>query len=872
MTQGRRSERNDFTGRTRTRAPKRSVLIIDRVARWVITLGGIGSIAAVSLVGLFLFYVVVPLFLPPRLPRLDARPASDVVSRAVDLGVNEYRTMVWSMHRDGMIIVRRLADGTVLKRIGVPDAERLTCWSFGNGNDHCAFGYSDGSIRIGTLGFSTAYLDEDTLPAELRDLAVDQPAALREGIVERTPEHQFRFQSLALDLGDPLPLSAAPITLLDQSLGNRGVVFAALDAAGSLHVRELRERTNLLTGKKTVTSVGKEVDLRAAGLFAEDRPAPRDLLLTGLGDNALLAWSDGRLLRVDTSDPSAPAVAEDLDIVPEAGHRITALGFMLGKSSLICGDDLGKVRVWFRVKTDELERPDGTSLVMAHELDTAGSPVTALTSSQRTRMIAAGFADGTVALYQVTNDRRLARVPAADDGEPVEQVVLAPRNDLLLALAGGQTIQWAVDTKYPEINAKALFGKVWYEGYDAPAYVWQSSAATDSFEPKYSLTPLIFGTLKATLYSLLIGLPLAWFAAISTSEFVSARTKARVKPTIELMASLPSVVLGFLAALVFAPFLAQWVPAALTAVVTVPLCFLLGAYFWQLLPREKALRVGWAKLPLVALALPLGIVVAWRLGPAVESHLFAGDMLAWLDGQIGSGMGGWLFLLLPLSAVVVFFVQIQIVDTWLRAPRWRWTRARFALVDLGRFVLGVAAALGLAFGISWLLAAAGLDPRGTFVDTYVQRNALVVGVVMGFAIIPIIYTISEDALSAVPNHLRAASLGAGATQWQTAIRVVIPPATSGLFSAMMIGLGRAVGETMIVLMAAGNTPIMEWNIFNGFRTLSANIAVELPEAVQNSTHYRTLFLAALTLFVMTFILNTVAEAVRIRFRKKSLEL
>ena len=85
---------------------------------------------------------------------------------------------------------------------------------------------------------------------------------------------------------------------------------------------------------------------------------------------------------------------------------------------------------------------------------------------------------------------------------------------------------------------------------------------------------------------------------------------------------------------------------------------------------------------------------------------------------------------------------------------------------------------------------------------------------------------------------------------------------SGLFSAVMIGLGRAVGETMIVLMAAGNTPILDWNIFNGFRTLSANIAVELPEAVRNSTHYRTLFLAALVLFVMTFVLNTVAEIVR----------
>ncbi len=91
---------------------------------------------------------------------------------------------------------------------------------------------------------------------------------------------------------------------------------------------------------------------------------------------------------------------------------------------------------------------------------------------------------------------------------------------------------------------------------------------------------------------------------------------------------------------------------------------------------------------------------------------------------------------------------------------------------------------------------------------------------------------------------RSASLGAGATPWQTAVRVIIPTAMSGLFSAVMVGLGRAVGETMIVLMAAGNTPIMDWNIFNGFQTLSASIATELPEAVQGSAHYRTLFVAA----------------------------
>jgi phosphate transport system permease protein len=176
----------------------------------------------------------------------------------------------------------------------------------------------------------------------------------------------------------------------------------------------------------------------------------------------------------------------------------------------------------------------------------------------------------------------------------------------------------------------------------------------------------------------------------------------------------------------------------------------------------------------------------------------------------------------------------------------------------------------LAAGL--LLEAAGLDPRDSLFGSYDTRNALVVGFVMGFAIIPIIFTLAEDALGEVPSHLREASLGAGATPWQTALRVVVPTAMSGLFSAVMIGLGRAVGETMIVLMAAGSTPILEFNIFNGFRTLSANIATELPEAVHGSAHYRTLFLAALTLFGMTFVLNSVAETVRRHFRKKAVSL
>lgn len=200
--------------------------------------------------------------------------------------------------------------------------------------------------------------------------------------------------------------------------------------------------------------------------------------------------------------------------------------------------------------------------------------------------------------------------------------------------------------------------------------------------------------------------------------------------------------------------------------------------------------------------------------------------------------GAEIFVLIP---VLIFAIQLSL---WLNHPL-------ESLLFGGDFK-------------AWLFEVAGMR--------YDQRNAMVVGFAMGFAVIPMIFTISEDALSNVPQHLISGSLALGATQWQTAIGMVLPTASPGIFSAIMIGFGRAVGETMIVLMATGNTPVMEWSIFNGFRTLSANIAVEIPEAPYGGTLYRILFLASLLLFFSTFLVNTVAELVRMRLRRKYSQL
>jgi phosphate transport system permease protein len=846
----------------RNRRTRWAVRFADRLAAVCISIGGVGTILAVSAVFLFLVSVVVPLF-----TRGKAEPAASVVldsadraRRAFFVGTDEYRVAGWTLDSDGVVRVFRADNGESIDTLRVAAADSLTAASFDVASRSFALGMVDGTIRFGRVVFRSDFPDASSLPEEAATLAAGATLVVDGAIVERTSNGAFRRQAPSAPIDVVLPSAVrGAVRRLDHITMGSGYLFAAVGESDTVVVCHVGRSDNEFTGEVSLT-------MHRGVIPPEVGASPDHVLVAEAGSIVYVVDETGRATLWDTRDVASPSRVASANLL-DAGRRVTAIAPLLGRTTILAGADDGTVSAWFRYG-----RGGDAAIELANpqRFDGDGAPVTTLVASARERVFLAGYGDGRVRILQATSGKRIVDFEAGDT--PVMAAAFAPKSDGLVLLDGGGIRAYDLDLKHPEVTPRALFRPVWYEGYPRAEHVWQSSAGTDDFEPKLGMWPLVFGTLKATFYSLLFGVPLALLAAIFTSEFVSPGARPRLKTLIESMASLPSVVLGFLAALVIAPFVQRVVPSVMVGFVMIPAGLLTTAYAWQLLPQTFARRLDRFRLWIALAVVPVAVLISAIVGPWVERAFFTGDLMGWLAGGEGSTFGGWLILALPVSAFAAVFLVGRLTGSAIRDIAARSTRSRIASIDFARFALGVVLTLCFASMFAWLLSAAGADPRGGFMGTYVQRNALVVGFVMGFAIIPIIYTIAEDALSAVPDHLRAASLGAGATPWQTAIRIVLPTAMSGLFSAIMIGLGRAVGETMIVLMAAGNTPVLEMNAFSGFRTLSANIAVELPEAVRNSSHYRTLFLAALLLFFITFLINTVAEIVRMRFRKRSAQL
>ena len=867
-----------FTGRSRRRTTHPWVKAGDRMARILITLGGIGTIVAVLLVGVFLLAVALPLFRPARMRLAHAAPLAHDPGGAACMGADESGAVAWLLDSSG-IRVFGTADGVPLLERSAADCglTGATAIRVLSGGLQAVVGYRDGSFRTGRIGLESTFLAAADLPPELGPLDRGSARACRDTVIVHHAGGQYGSLRLVTEFaGQPSTGLGGPVVDVDITPLAGGPLVAALDDKGGVRVETVASRRNLLTDEMVTVASGATIDAADSG--AASAPG-RYVRVSELGDQLFVIAADGSTRRYEIRSIESPRLMETFDAAPGAAG-VAAVGRLFGGNALAVADGAGGVRIFFATRGTDAKAADGLQMVAAQNFPpsrrSAGAvPVTAIAASPRSRLFAVADAAGTIRLLQPTTGATVLETNASSPqslGNPAGLLVIAPRENRLLAADAARVCGWSFDAGYPEVSFRSLFGRVWYENYPAAVHAWETTGH-ESFEPKFGLVPLIFGTLKATLYSMLFATPIALLAAIYSSQFMHPSWRSIVKPTIEMMASLPSVVLGFIAGLIFAPLVEPALMTVIAGFFAVPLTLLAGAHAWQFLPAGWRGRLGPWRFPVIAVAaLPMGAAAAWAAAPIAERLLFQGDFRAWLDGRGGSGFGGWALALLPLAGVAATILMGWFVNPWLRRKSGHWSQRRAAVVSLVKFVAGVAIAGAIAVAAAMFLDALRLDTRGGLFGTYVQRNAMIVAIGMSFAIIPLVFTIADDALSSVPDHLRSASLGAGATPWQTAVRVIMPAAASGLFSAVMIGLGRAVGETMIVLMAAGNTPLIGWNLFNGFQTLSAGIATELPEAARGSAHYRVLFLAALTLFAMTFVVNTAAEIVRQRFRRRAHDL
>ncbi|HEX7061838.1 MAG TPA: ABC transporter permease subunit [Woeseiaceae bacterium] len=734
--------------RRRLRAAK------DAAARIVVTFGGIAVIVAIVLIFFYLLQVVLPLFRPASMQAGEAYAMPGPAGQTLHLALEERGVIAARYTATGDVIFFRTADGSVVGRDDlVPDPATATALGVSDmANGEVVIGLDDGRILIVRAEYSTRYTGG-------------------ERVIEPGIEYPLGPEPITVDE------RRRSVSAVSARVGRDEVRIASVLADGTVVLTRVELDTSFLTGETTVAEADSHE--LAAPFIGDELPAYALLdptqewlyLATGSGDATVLRRRGEDYV-----------VNERLRLT-EPGQRLTALEFLTGGISLLAGTDRGRILQWFPVRDADNEY----RLQRIRSFAGPASPVVAIAPEHRRKGFAAAHADGTLGIYYTTSARTLIERRVSD--VPPAKLAFAPRADRVLGAARGQLLQWHVDNEHPEISWSALWGRIWYESYPEPDYVWQSSSASNDSEPKFSLLPLSFGTLKAAFYAMLVALPLAIAGAIFTAYFMRPAMRRLVKPTIEIMEALPTVILGFLAGLWLAPLLEAHLAALFLLLAFVPAGTLLAGWLWNRLPA----RLRGAAPPGVEpalLVLPVLVFgwLAFALGQLLESVFFGGNLPHWLSGTLG--------------------------------------------ID------------------------------------YSQRNSLVVGVAMGFAVIPVIFSMAEDAVFGVPKHLSNGSLALGATPWQTLVRVVLPTASPGIFSAVMIGFGRAVGETMIVLMATGNTPVMDWNIFEGMRTLSANIAVEMPESEVGSTHYRVLFLAGLVLFLLTFLLNTGAEVIRQRLRRK----
>jgi phosphate transport system permease protein len=600
----------------RERRARRSVIIADRIADRVITIGGILVIIAVLGILVFLVAEVVPLFRGGNVTSTHAYSVAGLPGRIVGISMDEYKTAALVLAEDGRTSMFHARTGTPLESPAFDlRGKKISAAASTIDRNDLALGFEDGTVRFGTIRFQTEILSPQEIPGDLRKLD-ERDRTDGRAVYSTVPGNQVRKATAELKLEEPIVVSPSgrPVVAMDYRKGgeaerqNRALV--AVDDQGGVTLNLAETKMNLFTGEKRAEV--KTVQLPSL----PEGSKVQSVLLNDNADEVYVMERGGTVYRYNTSNPDAPILAETAHPLPP-GVELTAAGLLLGTHSLVLGGSDGSLGIFFLLDQPGAGSQDGQALVQTREFSSSGAPVVRFEPSLRGKGFAVVDASGAIRLLHGTSQKTILRFVEEGISGRNREILLAPRFDGLLALdRSGRASLWEFSVPHPETTWRTLFGKVWYEGHPEPTYTWQSSAATEVFEPKLSLVPLIFGTIKAAVYSLLFAVPVAILGAIYTSEFLHARVRSVVKPMMEMMASLPSVVLGFVAALVLAPVVETWIAAVLLAFLAVPLGLLVAAYLWQLLPLRLSLRLqGVPKFLLMFVVIVVVVFVSAKAGP-----------------------------------------------------------------------------------------------------------------------------------------------------------------------------------------------------------------------------------------------------------------
>lgn len=717
--------------------------VVDLIMRIWVKSSGIGIIAALMLICFYLLAVIAPIFTSVTVEPLSQYPTS-YKNATLAIGSDEQGKMAYRIDDKGQVQFIDLQNKKQVSETQIidnPTAFAATIES----QDWFAFGGSKGQVQFSQIGFQTNY-------SQGKRQLIPYVESFTPFPLIQIDEKQQALTQVALSL--------TPV---------EGVVLAQTQDERVLGV-ELDSVINQMTGE----SIWKAIPIEFETVSLDKTKKLLSMVITP--NNDFLYFLYQHELQVWTLKDHKANLRERIAL-KESAQKLTLLS---GAHSVLVQFENGSLSQWFDTIKNEKR---SLTLIRTFNFDTS---IKQVSPEVYRKGIAIVDAKGDLSLVHTTTEKALYSQHLFD--EEVLAVTQPPNAEKLIVLTQKGWQCFDVTNPHPEVSVQSVFGKIWYEGYPDPAYIWQSTAANDDFESKFSVMPLAFGTLKAAFYALIFAGPIAIGSAIYTAYFMSSNVRRYVKPTIEIMEALPTVIIGLLAGIWLAPIVENNLVAVFSLFVLFPLSMIIIAFIWHILPAHIMRKLPRGQHAILLIPALIGIgYLTFQYGYIIESWLFHGDLRSYLGDK---GVG------------------------------------------------------------------------------YDQRNALVVGIAMGAAIIPTIYTIAEDAIFSVPKHLSEGSLALGATQWQTLTKVVLLTASPGIFSAVMMGLGRAVGETMIVLMATGNTPIMDGNILEGMRTLAANIAIEMPESEMGSTHFRMLFLAAFLLFVFTFFVNSLAEWIRQGLREK----